>query len=231
MTARVIRTERLEIVPGTLELARAGASGNLDAFARMLGVGIPPGYPPPEYDQPFLDWDVRFHEAHPDAVGWGGWHFVLVEEGGQGAGPSQREALPLAAGAPARVLIGGGGFKGPPTPEGAVEIGYSLIPSYHGRGLGKEAVIALVAWAFEHHEVRVVIADTMPELVPSIRLLDGCGFQRVGPGPEERSIRFELDRAGFEASRAASDTARSAASRAAPGTGTPRTARGPVSDR
>lgn len=42
-----------------------------------------------------------------------------------------------------RVLVGWGGFKGPPR-EGVVELGYAIAPAYRGRGFAGAAVEALV---------------------------------------------------------------------------------------
>ena len=123
------------------------------------------------------------HEAHPGEYGWGVWYFLLRDD--------------LSG---SRVAIGNGGFKGPPTAEGAVEIGYSLLVEHHGKGYATEAIGALLAWAFGQPEVRLVIAETLPQLIPSIRLLEKCGFRFVGPGsdPEPGAIRYELPRERFE---------------------------------
>lgn len=47
-------------------------------------------------------------------------------------------------------------------------------------------------WAFSRQEVRAVIVHTLPDLTPSIRVLEKCGFLFVGKGPpEEGTIRHE----------------------------------------
>jgi hypothetical protein len=43
--------------------------------------------------------------------------------------------------------------------------------------------------------VRVVVAHTLPELTPSIRVLEECGFVLGGDGPAEdgmRTMRYEV---------------------------------------
>jgi RimJ/RimL family protein N-acetyltransferase len=78
------------------------------------------------------------------------------------------------------VVVGYGGFKGLPTPEGVAEIAYGLSPEYQGRGYATEAVQALVSFAFSSNQVRVVRAHTLAEVNASTRVLTKCGFQRIG---------------------------------------------------
>ncbi len=89
-------------------------------------------------------------------------------------------------------------LKGKPTFDGTVEIGYSVLTEAQGLGYATEAVQGLVSWAFEHPEVLRVIAETLPELTPSIRVLEKSGFVSVAEGSEEGLIRFELSRSAYE---------------------------------
>ncbi|MER3514457.1 MAG: hypothetical protein C4310_08775 [Chloroflexota bacterium] len=57
------------------------------------------------------------------------------------------------------VLVGSGGFKGPPH-AGAVEIGYSVLPQYQGKGYATEMVAGLVRRALKHAEVDRIVAET-----------------------------------------------------------------------
>ena len=85
--------------------------------------------------------------------------------------------------------------KGEPTDDGTVEIGYSIVEAYQGRGIGTEIVAALVAHAFGDARVTRVIAETFPELVASIRVLEKNGFRRIEEaGAEPGVIRFERRR-------------------------------------
>jgi ribosomal-protein-alanine N-acetyltransferase len=93
-----------------------------------------------------------------------------------------------------RVLIGSTGYKGPPSAEGTVEVGYSIVSDHRRRGYASEAVRGLVRHAFGVPEVRRVIAETLPELTPSIGVLRKCGFELVGEGSEPGVIRYELAR-------------------------------------
>lgn len=78
------------------------------------------------------------------------------------------------------IEVGKAGFKGPPTADGMVEIAYTILPDFQGRGFATEAAQALVAFAFSSGKVRVVRAHTLPEANASTRVLAKCGFQHLG---------------------------------------------------
>ena len=78
------------------------------------------------------------------------------------------------------VIVGQCGFKGPPTPDGVVEIAYGVEPESEGNGYATEAAQALVGYAFQNKDVLLVRAHTLPEANASTRVLTKCGFRRVG---------------------------------------------------
>jgi RimJ/RimL family protein N-acetyltransferase len=78
------------------------------------------------------------------------------------------------------ISIGQCGFKGPPTPDGMVEIAYGVEPNKQGNGYATEAAEALTCYAFQNKEVRLVRAHTLPEANASTRVLTKCGFQHLG---------------------------------------------------
>jgi RimJ/RimL family protein N-acetyltransferase len=167
----MILTSRLRLIPGTAEMGRAELETR-DRFAALVGARVPDDWPPPLNDEGSMKWFVERIEAQPDHVGWYAWYFVA-----RGDDP---------------VLIGNGGFKGPPDSKGVVETGYSIIPRYHRQGFATEAITALVRWAFDHDRVTRVIAHTLPDLTPSIGVLRKIGFVEAGAGEEEGTIRFDL---------------------------------------
>ena len=174
-----LRTERLQLVAVTLAHARAERAGP-KALEKLLGAHVPPSWPPPLNDEHSLAWTIDFLTQHPAGVGWGPWYFLHREHG-------------------ELRLVGQGGFTGLPASDGTgrgstVEVGYSLVPESHRLGLAPEAVRALVAWAFTHREVARVIAHTLPALVPSIRVLQKCGFAPDGAGSEPGTVRYVLSR-------------------------------------
>jgi len=77
-------------------------------------------------------------------------------------------------------VVGSCGFKGPPTPDGVVEIAYGVAPEYQGRGYATEAARALVSYAFSNSKVQVIRAHTLAEANASTRVLAKCGFRRIG---------------------------------------------------
>jgi RimJ/RimL family protein N-acetyltransferase len=78
------------------------------------------------------------------------------------------------------VVVGQGGFKGPPAEDGVVEIAYGIAPDYQGQGYATEATEALTTFALGSGRVRVVRAHTRPEANASTRVLRKCGFLHIG---------------------------------------------------
>lgn len=78
-----------------------------------------------------------------------------------------------------RRVIGSAGFKGPPDENGMVEIAYGIVPSSEGRGYATEAAMALVRFAFESGEVRLIRAHTLSVANASTRVLLKCGFRHT----------------------------------------------------
>ncbi|TWU15033.1 Acetyltransferase (GNAT) family protein [Novipirellula galeiformis] len=95
------------------------------------------------------------------------------------------------------VFVGQCGFKGPPTPEGVVEIAYCVEPDRQRNGYATEAARALVHYAFGHNEVLLVRAHTLPETNASTRVLTRCGFRNMGEviDPDDGPVwRWEIQR-------------------------------------
>ncbi len=98
-----------------------------------------------------------------------------------------------------RQLAGTVGFKGKPV-DGSCEIGYSVLKGFEGFGYATEAARRLIEWAFEHPEIQVVAAETLPDLAGSIRVMEKCGMRSVGEGTPEgdvRTLRYAVSRAEF----------------------------------
>jgi RimJ/RimL family protein N-acetyltransferase len=167
-------TPRLELIAATAEVARAGA-GDQATLARLLSARVPGSWPP-ELMAGHLEGFARRIEADPSLEGWLPWHWVTRDE---------------------RTLVGNGGFGAHPAADGSGKLGYALVAEHQGRGLATEAVAAILEWAFSHPGLRRVVADTYPELVPSIRVLHKNGFRYAGPGQGERVIRYELTRGAW----------------------------------
>ena len=77
-------------------------------------------------------------------------------------------------------LIGSGGYKGKPTSEGTVEIGYEIAPHFRNRGLATEMTKGLIENAFKDGRVKSIIAHTLGQENPSTKVLKKCGFIKIG---------------------------------------------------
>lgn len=65
-------------------------------------------------------------------------------------------------------------------PEGHCEIGYWLVPSARGRGLGTDAISLSSRWVLTNGDVYRLYAHVVPENTASLGALEKCGFTREG---------------------------------------------------
>jgi len=161
------------MVPATLELIRAELDhpGRLE---ELLGVRVPPTWPPGEYDRDAMEFFRSRLESDPLRYhGWLCWYVL-----------TRAEAVTSAS------LVAGAGFLGPPE-DGAVEIGYSVVAEARGQGYATEIVAALVRHAFETGAVQRVVAETSAANAGSQRVLERNGFTAIGQGRDPGSVRYE----------------------------------------
>ena len=170
----MITTARVELIPATEASVLAALDGPA-ALGRALDAVVPAGWPPQFLDTGALEWTL---ERVRNAPGPWWMHFAVM--------------VPPAA--PARTLVGTAGYKGPPDALGVVEVGYGVVAEFQRRGLATEFVHGLVGAAFARPEVTLVIAETLPELIPSQGVLKKCGFTLMGGGSDPGVIRFALPR-------------------------------------
>ncbi|AKG24219.1 GNAT family N-acetyltransferase [Calothrix sp. 336/3] len=93
-------------------------------------------------------------------------------------------------------VIGLVGFKDVPDAEATVEIGYSVAPSFQGQGVATAAASELIKIAALTDEVKCIIAHTLAETSPSIRVLEKCGMTQVSElfDPEDGKLwRWEIN--------------------------------------
>lgn len=169
-----LRSARLDLFPARIEHLEAELRSP-ESLGKLLGVEVPEGWPPGEYDREavafFRD---RLREAAPGEEDWFAWYAVLREVSGERG-----------------ILVAGAGYLGPPS-KGAVELGYSVLPAYQGRGFATEIVQALALRAFSDPRVRALNAHTSASNLASRRVLERCGFYLVGPEVEGGSLRYRL---------------------------------------
>jgi RimJ/RimL family protein N-acetyltransferase len=112
------------------------------------------------------------------------------------------DAADSAVGGAARgLVVGAGGYMGPPKAGGAVEIGYSIVPERRRRGYAREAVDGWLAHAFADPRVGRVLAHTLPALAPSIAVLRSAGFVFGGAGADPQApsaARYVLTREAYD---------------------------------
>jgi RimJ/RimL family protein N-acetyltransferase len=183
----VISTARLDLVPATIPMLRAAIEDHT-RLGHLLDARVPVTWPPELLDTGALEWTIRAIDAG-NQPHWQMYFVVL------------RERAPVVSKlilrAPARTLIGSSGFKGHPSSDGTVEIGYGIVSDHQRRGYATETVRGLLDFAFAHPEVTRVIAETLPELEPSKGVLARTGFGFIGEGSEPGVIRYEILRGKF----------------------------------
>lgn len=175
-----IITPRMHLVPATVELLNADLQGaaTLSAF---IGAYVPVTWPPEHYDEQAIRWTIQ-QLMQPAADGrWYTHYFVLQS---RSSGPD--------------VVIGVGGYTGPRTPAGVVEIGYSILPVYQRNGYATEAALGLVRNAFQQG-AKIVAAHTVAGDPASGGVLLNAGFRLVGSGMEQGTSRYEITKSEWQA--------------------------------
>ncbi len=169
----IIETSRLELVPCTIELLDAELESN-QRLASELEARVPDRWPPGEYNRSAIRYFRNRLTVNPETAGWYSWYAIL--QPGDSSG---------------RVLVGAGGFLGPPDRDGMLEIGYSVVPGYERRGFAAEIVEGLLRRAFLDTRVKRIVAHTTAGNSASIKVLVKTGFKYVGAGNESGTIQYE----------------------------------------
>jgi RimJ/RimL family protein N-acetyltransferase len=168
----MMRPSRLKLVDGTLALLSAAVEGR-SALERLLGVAVAEGWEGFPEALPIVR---ASYEKAPEGHRWGSAFFIEVE---------------------VRALVGFGGFKGPPSADGVVEIGYAIAPAFRGQGLATDAVGQMVQRALADPGIRVIDAHTLGHDNPSTRVLQKAGFLKMAEieDPDEGPIwQWRLER-------------------------------------
>jgi [ribosomal protein S5]-alanine N-acetyltransferase len=174
MITTELHTEHLTLVPASARHVAAELEGP-SSLAALLGADVPASWPPGEYDEDAQQYFLECLTAAGAAgVGWYSWYAVR---------PAELETP--------RTLVGGGGYFGPPTDEGLVEIGYSVCPEWRGLGFATQLASALAAHAARQPGVTRIVAHTTETNPASIQVLERSGFLAAGAGEEPGSVLFE----------------------------------------
>ncbi len=157
-----LSTNRLELIAATLDHVCAELE-TAERLASLLKAHVEPGWPPGEYDRDAqLFFRDRLKEGGAAVIGWYCWY-----------------ALRHGSSCQVPILVGAGGYFGPPSEEGVVEIGFSIMPAWQNIGYATELSELLVKNAFTDGRVLKVIAHTTPMNLASCKVLEKCGFNYV----------------------------------------------------
>lgn len=168
----VVRTKRLELICGNLELARAEVF-NKQEIPIFLNAEVSNNWPPPLNDEASAQFFLNYAENNPDSLEFSMWYIILVN-------------------GVKRETIGNIGFKGKPDETNTIETGYSIMENHQKKGYATEAVAGLLKWAFNQPDVERIIAETLNDGFPSQKVLKNNGFTFIGEGSEPGVLRFEL---------------------------------------
>jgi [ribosomal protein S5]-alanine N-acetyltransferase len=163
-----VTTQRLELLPCSLEVAQASVIRNKSHVEKLLGVRVPDDW----YGSEVLDILPIYAQMlidDPSQLGWGVWLMIHIADS---------------------TLIGDLGFIGKPDRTGTVEMGYEVLSAYRRQGFTFEAVEALVNFAFTQPELKRIIAHSPDDHVASIRILEKLGMQQIAK--DENLLEWEL---------------------------------------
>lgn len=90
-------------------------------------------------------------------------------------------------------VIGSIDVKGPPGPDGTVDMGWGVEATYRGRGFATEAARAVLAWLLAQPDVRRVTARIQPENLPSIQVARRLGLRPTAERHPEQGVIWEIE--------------------------------------
>ena len=166
-----IETENLILIPGNKNLLASAIQGN-DFLSKALGYAVCSDWT--EFGVAPLAYTLKILTQSEDENGW--WTYFPIHTIDQ-------------------KLIGSCGYKGRPTPDGMVEIGYEVCPEYRQKGLGTEIANGLLTHAFKDEHIKIVVAHTLPMENASTNILRKLSFNKVSEieDPEDGLIwRWEI---------------------------------------
>jgi RimJ/RimL family protein N-acetyltransferase len=150
-------TERLRLIPITLEAIEAVLDGDKPRAEALVGARFPRGWP----DDPLLDVGFPYSRAairaDPEIRLWGDSLVILRDE------PR---------------VVGSVVFHGRPS-DGIAEIGYAIEERARGVGLATEATRACIEWALGHADIAAVQATTFPWHTASLGVIKNLGMRQV----------------------------------------------------
>jgi len=165
----------------TADFLDASLAGDRDLMDDLLGAAVSPEWP--DYRR-VVQQRAEELRAEPDLRPWLLRAIVLRAE---------------------RRMVGHIGFHTRPgqpyldaLAPGGVEFGYTVFPADRRRGYAREACLALMDWAYLVHGVTRFVVSVSPDNAPSLALVRGLDFEKVGAhvdeedGPEDIFARHHV---------------------------------------
>lgn len=150
-----ITTNRLQIITFEVDMIKALQEGAKE-LEKRVSFNVPANYPMDVYKQ-FFPYKIERFSKLPEENKWEG--LIIASEN--------------------NTVIGDIGFKSGPNEQGEINLGYSVLPTYQGRGFATEAAVGMVAWGLTQLGVEKVVATCSPDNNASIRVLQKAGLQHV----------------------------------------------------
>lgn len=147
-----VETNRLKLVTFTVQMMEA-LSISKSELEKIVPYNIAEGYPMEVYRQ-FFAYKIERFQRFPDENEWEG---IIINKKDN-------------------TIIGDMGFKGGPNEEGIIDIGYSIVPNYQGKGYATEMGKAMVEWGLSQPNVKKIVATCNPDNLSSQRVLNKIGF-------------------------------------------------------
>jgi RimJ/RimL family protein N-acetyltransferase len=111
-----------------------------------------------------LRWRVPQVKADPATNKWF-VRFIVLQESGE--------------------VIGSTSFHGVPDENGMMEIGLGIEEAYRNKGFAKEALLGMWRWVCGEPGVKVLRYTVSPENIPSVKIIEGYGFEYLGQQIDE----------------------------------------------
>jgi RimJ/RimL family protein N-acetyltransferase len=150
-----IETKNLKLIPCNTEILEAAIQGN-EILAKKINVTVQDNWT--EFGAVALQYSLDRLTESEEEKNW--WTYLPIHKQDN-------------------KLIGSGGYKGKPTTDGTVELGYEIAPKYRNLGLGTEMTKGLIENAFRDKRVKSIIAHTLGQKNHSTKILQRCGFEKV----------------------------------------------------
>jgi RimJ/RimL family protein N-acetyltransferase len=173
MRRHIIETDRLRLISCDEEILEAILGGD-EKLSKLLNIDVVS--PWSEAGEPAFRFSLEKITYHPDEVTWWTYLPVLKSE---------------------NMLIGSGGYRGKPSAEGTIEIGYEIAAAYRCKGYATEMARGLIQNGFQNDAVKTIFALTLAEENASGKVLRNCGmsFKEEIIDPEDGKLwRWEMKR-------------------------------------